>query len=297
MTHSIFLGLITHPATRFPESSSPSGLLRSLEKHLSALGWAATSSISAENLADLSTVDMTPQAIQASVAAEFSIEERWLTYLHSDDLPRRAAVMLRLRSVVARLRLSRMRVSSSFTRKAQERRLVRLANIELSHLALLREGLGAHSDWVLILEDDAVAHDPQEFARVLDAHLRVWEDSPQPKFVNLSESFTLEKLGVEELVSVVSEWDSRSRILQSTRPFTNTVCAILYRRAFLEDFLVALDSIPLKPIVPIDWKVNEAIMRLHHERKLQAGDCYTVTPGVILQTSMHRSTSPRGSYG
>ena len=296
MSNSIFLGLITHPSTRFPESCTPDGLLRSLEEHMSALGWAVTSSVSAENLADLPSMDISPHAIRASVAAEFSIEASWLTYLHSDVTPRRSAIMLHLRRALARIRLSRMRVSSSFTRGVTKSRLFRLANIELSHMALLREALAVNTNWVLILEDDAIAPDPQELAHALDSHLRAWQDSPQPKYVNLSESFTLEELGVEELVSVVSKWDDRSQILQSTRPFTNTVCAILYRRTFLEDFVVVLNSIPLEPIVPIDWKVNEAIMRLHHARKLQAGDCYTITPGVIIQSSMHTSTRPRGTF-
>jgi len=43
----------------------------------------------------------------------------------------------------------------------------------------------------------------------------------------------------------------------------------------------------MQPIVPIDWKVNDAIMNLSHTGVLGPGDCYTVDPGPIRQASMH----------
>jgi hypothetical protein len=68
---------------------------------------------------------------------------------------------------------------------------------------------------------------------------------------------------------------------------TNTVCAVLYRSTFLADLLPTLKDIPMEPIVPIDWKLNAALMQLVREGTIGDGDCFTLEPAPIRQSSMH----------
>jgi hypothetical protein len=169
--------------------------------------------------------------------------------------------------------------------------LMRLANIEASHLRLLHDAVESGSQWALILEDDAFAPDITALARALDQHLTTWAKETQPKFVNISQSFPLSELRLRSPLSDEGPWDSSSRILRAGVPFTNTVCAIVYRRDFLIDLNREMTRIPMEPIVPIDWKLNLAIMHLAEEGLLEPADCYAIEPAPILQGSMHSPMS------
>ena len=78
-----------------------------------------------------------------------------------------------------------------------------------------------------------------------------------------------------------------NRILFSaSKPVTNTVCAILYHREFLSLLLTKLDELPLEPVVPIDWKLNVALMELFQEGAIRPGSCWVIEPAPVLQRSM-----------
>ena len=167
--------------------------------------------------------------------------------------------------------------------------LEHLANIELAHMALLQAALDSQANWALILEDDAIAFDIDDLAAQLDVYGRTWLAGEQPKYVNMSRSFETSQLNLSEPTTLVSGWGDKAEVRSARVPFTNTVCAILYRREFLTDLLPELDRIPLEPIMPIDWKLNAALMQLSSTTRLSAGDCYEVNPAPIVQGSMHNS--------
>jgi len=108
--------------------------------------------------------------------------------------------------------------------------------------------------------------------------------------VNLSISFTPAELGVEHLVSESADasWAGSvpRTILVSSRPVTNTVCAIAYRSDFVAELLREFALLPMNPVVPIDWKLNLALMRMYKRGDIAAGDCWLVEPGPIVQMSM-----------
>ena len=170
--------------------------------------------------------------------------------------------------------------------------LQRLANIERGHLSLMEQALTADCQWALILEDDAQSPNPDQLATDLVNHLSAWDNTSQPSYVNMSESFPISELGLGGKLKNQGAWDSRSDVVSATMPFTNTVCAMLYRREFLMDLVEELRSIPLEPIVPIDWKLNMAIMSLSKANKLEPDYCYAVTPAPIIQGSMHTPLHP-----
>ena len=165
----------------------------------------------------------------------------------------------------------------------------RLINIELSHFDLLETGLIKSSEWLLILEDDAGSYDTDDCAVGIAGIMR--SEMSAPQYVNISESFTNTELGIEPLLSPVAaiSWQgSRPRaLLASARPVTNTVCAILYRREFASLVLETMKAIPQEPVIPIDWKLNVALMNLYSRGDLGPGDCWMIDPAPIVQMSMH----------
>ena len=166
----------------------------------------------------------------------------------------------------------------------------REVNIELAHFDLLRAGLATGADWVLILEDDASSTDVIDCAAGLTWLMSSRTDEKQPAYVNISQSFSLDELGLSHLLtpSPDASWagETKRRILTSARPATNTVCAILYRGSFVRELLAVTDALPIEPVVPIDWKLNLALMQLFEAGGLGAGDCWFVDPAPIDQLSM-----------
>lgn len=165
--------------------------------------------------------------------------------------------------------------------------LKRLANIELAHLSLLRQAVQSEAPWALILEDDALAIDTHETADALARFLAQYTGEFQPKYVNVSESFSANTLGIRGLGKQVGVWAESVSLQSMEKPVTNTVCAILYSRAFMLAVVDEFDSIPLKPVIPIDWKLNVAIMNLVEKGELLPGDCWQVDPAPFVQGSMH----------
>ena len=232
-------------------------------------------------------LDLSQGALRASINAEFSLESLWQNYLNPNihDLAKR--LILRSRWLLQFIRLQAWGRPNAPASKGGRKRLIRLANIEAAHLAAMELSFASGCDWALVLEDDATSQDIPALAEALISHLSDWERLEHPKYVNMSESFPLSRLGIAHLLAHHGRWDHGSQVLRASRPVTNTVCAVLYRSTFLADLLPALKDIPMEPIVPIDWKLNAALMQLVREGTSGDGDCFTLEPAPIRQSSMH----------
>lgn len=269
----MFVGVVSHTNSRFAESQGPLGLAAQLAHQLPAV----TLKINTENLADSRDPLITPNVIQQSLTAQLQLEDEWSRFLGHPNSPSRGTKHLLRRIHRLRQRIHPPPASA----------LRRLLNIELSHRDLMHAGLTSGSDWVLILEDDAFSEDITDLS--LGLH-DLMESEQQISFVNLSRSFTLEELGVKHQVRPSKiRWAGRSprHIVESTKPITNTVCAILYHRSFLKELVASLDSLPLIPVVPIDWKINSALISLFDGGRLAGSISLTVEPAPITQMSMH----------
>lgn len=297
MTPKLFIGLVTHSASRFVESQGDFGLSRSLARELEVathqVGYAQVKVVS-ENLYDSNLLLVNRAQVLDSIAAELDVETRWRLYIRPQQSQGILRIFMRLRHVYRMLRYAPPWARTVDPNNKGRRMLMRLINIELAHISLLQQGLESEAEWVLILEDDASVDSVQDFAADLLRFIsstNSGDSQTQPMYVNISRSFKSARLGITPLTTHVGHWSADSEILASSQPVTNTVCAILYRRDFVETVLGAFSHIPLSPVLPIDWKLNLAIMNLVSSGELGAGDCWIVEPAPILQGSMHGGTT------
>lgn len=164
------------------------------------------------------------------------------------------------------------------------RSLIRLANIELAHLAIMDEAISSEARWCVILEDDAQVNDPATFAAQLAGFIESVERARQDvSMMNLSESFTPQQLGITHMLQPLDSTFTKDwSLFRSDRHVTNTVCAVLYRRDFLIDLRAQLAAIPLEPVIPIDFKINAAIMQ---SESTLPGETFVCSPAPIDQAS------------
>ena len=286
---ALFIGVVSHPATRFTMSIGPDGLAQRLASALRELGVETIVEVNAVNAYERSMLAIDGRAVARSLNAQLQVESQWRAFLRNSAEP-----LQRLRAVAAH-RVRRVRELVKFIRPWHDaerdspgaRRIRRLINIELSHFALLRDAAASACDWTLIIEDDASSVDVHDCALGLAGLMS--KGPRQPAYVNVSQSFAPADLHISHLLSPASgTWEGQAAraVLASSKPVTNTVCAILYRTSFVAQLLGVTDAMPLDPVIPIDWKLNLALMQLFHEGRLEAGDCWTVTPAPIDQLSM-----------
>lgn len=275
----LFIGVVSYEGSRFAASQGPDGLGSRLASALSTRGFTTTLQVNTADIVPGADLLIDETLVQESLDAELDLMARWDDYLTGgrQGLRRRAGQSVRW------ARRQRQRLSPPGPAMVR-----RLLNIEASHLDLLHSGLAANADWVIVLEDDAQTTGLDDCADGLAGLLDTGE-SP-PAFINISQSFSHRQLGIDHLLAPVPgrTWAGAARraIVEAERPVTNTVCAIAYRSSFLRQLLPVWDAMPLTPVVPIDWKLNEALMAMHTRGDLGRGDCWFVDPAPIDQMSM-----------
>jgi len=288
----LVIGVVSHAGSRFESNCGPDGFAHALARALTDLAVACEVRVNTADEHDPDRLPIDGALVQASLDAEFGLEGQWAAYLAAGGgrQPRPWDGAYRaLRRLRARWRLERG-TQPGVASDAGARMVRRLVNIELSHRRLLRAGVESGAPWILILEDDACCADIGDCATGLAGLFET--PGPAPAYINLSQSFTAQRLGIDGLLhpATGAAWRGREerKILASHRPVTNTVCAIAYRRAFAEQLLTAFELMPMTPVVPIDWKLNAALMAMHDKGALGDGDCWLVEPAPMIQRSMHQ---------
>jgi len=274
---TLFIGVVSHSRSSFTVNQGEKGLAATLVKQLNEFDISAAYSVNELNDFDNAGIPATRSVFRAGIAEEVRLEREWNRFL---------GVIFGLRAWIGHF-ARWLRVQSFLLRKPDTQEIKRLINIELSHTKLMREGLDSGAQWILILEDDAATLELEDLAQGL---VGISSYDSDISFVNLSRSFDLTHLGIDHLLHSDSdkEWAGPAdrRMLFSDRPATNTVCAILYHRDFLVHLINEFELIPTEPVVPIDWRLNQALMNLWDKGVIEAGDCWFVDPAPIDQLSM-----------
>ena len=278
-TPALFIGVVSYVGSRFSISQGEGGLAALLADTLEQRGIPTAVSVSTDDRHDPAVLWVDESVIQGSLSAQQQLEDAWLDYVRAGKAPS-----------------ARARANSGLRwGRRQWRRLrgpgpgpvTRLINIELAHAALLSAGLASRAPWILIVEDDAATCDVADCAEGVLGLMASVPDSVA--FVNVSESFPLAELGIDHLLTPSAQpWAGQvpRSVLTAERPVTNTVCAILYRATFAAELLAEFDRMPMTPVVPIDWKLNAALMHMHADGRLGPDSCLLVSPGPIDQLSM-----------
>ncbi len=282
----LFIGLVTHPKSRFNARGKASRRITELAQNLRENG------ITVETLvSDRNDFDENPQKIGFGIRLrsawlQAELERAWAKYLDSVSDPK---------TVVrhpGRFFYLAMFIKRSISFLASARSLERLANIDLSHLRVLRAGINSGADWILVLEDDGVVENLSEVAANLEATISFAETDKSDTFMNLSQSMSEGELGIEAIMSRAKEvfsFPDGGKIVQISTPISNTVCANLYSRTFAARFADAIESLGILPSIPIDWRLNKLVMN----STMTDTRCYWVIPGMFIQESMHPNETGR----
>lgn len=282
----LFIGLVTHNSTTFPESASPEGLASKLCGVLRTHGRSCRVEVFDEDRWAPEVLSLGSDEIRNSMRAELAVEREWRDFHGGGSFVSGHGLTFKLRQLSRWSRFHGLR-SGSRAREQGRAMLRRLVNIEIAHLTLMNRGLESQADWVLILEDDASA-DVGAAARMLEGLIAERGSERQPLFVNMSRSFNERELGVQSsLLPPIALTGGEFTFVPSVKPMTNTVCAVLYRRSFLVELCGELDRISVDPVLPIDWKLNAALMAMHSRNFFQPGDTWTCVDSPIVQGSMH----------
>ena len=274
----MFVGLVTHPRSRFNAGGAATDQARLLTAAITATGRPADLLVSDRDDFRAEDFPLSRADLARSAAYEADLEYRWRRYL-ADGGGRPARSPLADQAV--RLAMTAKRVAG-----ADRSAAVRLLNIDLSHLRVMDAAVDAGATWTLVLEDDAQVPDVPACAAALASVLDAVEGTPV-QFVNLSESLPLDRLGVEGLLAGSAPAGWPAGLVSAVRPVTNTVCANLYRTTFLRSVAEGIRQRGLVPVAPIDWRVNEQIMRMWNAGVLCADSCAWTRPGLFLQGSIH----------
>ncbi len=283
----VFVGLVTHPRSRFDADGAATRQAGDLVAALA--DGAAGLLISDRDDADPATYPLDRAELLRSARHQARLEHAWRRYLAAaGGRPARGPVLDRL--AAAAMELKRQAETGALLPGgdgvAGRRAATRLLNIDLSHLRVLEAGVASGAPWVLVLEDDARATDvPSTAAALLEGVDAL--TATEVAFVSLSESIALERLGVDGLLDGPLVAGGPDWLVRARTPITNTVCANLYRASFASALADGIRSRGLVPVAPIDWRVNEQVLAMVADGRLGPGSCAWAQPGLFLQGSMH----------
>ena len=266
----LFIGLVTHQRTAHPESSDPIGLKQTLSDVLTDAGLRIQSRTEDRNLLP-ATVSISESDLVDSRNMLKLVQRAWSRYRSESTIREQ---LQRLRGALR----TDLEPDSDVAAK-------RLLNIELSHLSLMESALESESRFTLIIEDDAQCVDVIGLSHDL---LALMGRDETPFMTQLSTSFSPSELGISQLLrEPLRTWSNGGIEYALDRPVTNTVCAVLYRRDFLEHVVPRWRAMDLMPVIPVDWRLNAILIDMHEGGRLPHGYASIVIPGPIVQRSLH----------
>lgn len=239
----LILGLVTHSHSGFRKSGERT--LATVAESLQSVGIVCEIIISDRNDADPAKYPIDRSVIARSARHQAALEARWRRHL---DHQWGGAVGDRVLTLAMAARRT----------AANPKALLRLLNIDLSHLRIWRTAL-THNAPALVLEDDARLRTAEVGQILADLLPRIAHLSAM---VNCSTSIDVKTLGAQNLLDSAPTTDLplQHALRMPQRAVTNTVCANLYSVGFLTELVSFIDTRGLVPVVPIDWRVNEFLL-------------------------------------
>lgn len=274
---SVFIGLVSYGKSKFAQSQGNEGLATALDSSFTLAGWTTTLQINTQDFFDMNPFPLTRKMARASVLAEINAERSWTKFLQKPNKWRQTV----------RILLRYVKFYFNWQTNSDTTEIRRLLNIEASHIDLYKNAVDSGAIWSVILEDDASCLNTSDLITGLES---LMNHENFPEFINLSRSFSLSELDVTHLLRVEEDisWSGLipRKVYASKLPVTNTVCAIAFRTDFLARVLSDFASHPSSAILPIDWKLNETLVRMWTEMNFSEYGCWFVDPAPVIQRSM-----------
>ena len=275
----LLLGLVTHSRSRFNANGQATRMIMELAGFLRDRGMTVQTLISDRNDFDAKSQKIGVLNRLDSARAQVQTEWDWSKYLQ-------AANGVQVDSGdPGRFFFFGMFIKRAGSFLLSSRPLERLANIDLSHLRVLEEGVKSNSDWILIIEDDGKVENIEVVADKINTLVTNLDHVELDTFVNLSESIEISELRADHMFSNSKEvftLEDGEKVIQFLLPISNTVCANMYSRGFAARFANAIKAQGTMPSIPIDWRLNHLLM----DSSGSSIQGLWVTPGIFLQGSM-----------
>lgn len=291
---SLLVGVVTHPRSRYNADNAAGDFATSVADAVTSFGLPTSSLVSDRDDYDPERWPLARTELLESAWYQSRLEYRWRRYLDAGAGDTVGTIRdIGLFGATAGRRT--LEAAAGSVLQASDKRYGRTAarrllNIDLSHLRVFDEAVECGASWVLVLEDDAWATSPEVAGHALVALIDLIDDR-DVQFASLSTSLSHEQLGVTQLLHEQESLDladgRRLTILRADRPVTNTVCATLYRTSFAAEVAARIRSRGLVPVVPIDWRLNEALLDMWVVGRVGPESCVWVEPGIFVQRSMH----------
>lgn len=268
----LFLGLVTHGGSQFNADGCAVAQLELIGQALTERGHRLGYLISdRDDFTDIH-YDLDLSSRVSSAWSQAGLEHRWNAHVRDLSVgpSSRAGVVATGQWALSGIRrtLSAAGVPG-MSRDMSRSGLVRLINIDLSHIRIWRSALDFDADITLVLEDDARLVGPDGGKSLV----KIMECLPSDGEVIavLASSFAASSLGVEDLIESaqpLSKDCAHVRVLES--PLTNTLCANAYSRDLIRSLVARITPDSLIPVHPIDWRVNQYLLKNPEVRGLWA---------------------------
>ncbi len=257
-----------------------------LSSNLNLAGIVATLEVCKENLIENSWKSVTRRIAMVSAVEYGLLRIQWYRQLSKKST---AALGFLLASAHLLKELTSLLLPGGLERT--RRSMIRLRNISLAHAKLWHQAMVSESEWILMLEDDADPTDPTtlklDLLKIIE-YLEEKIENTSGIYCDASLSYSSQQLGVRTLDNPCL-LTSKQTLYTVEKPFTNTLCAVLMSRTFVQTLSAEIHMYlenPKNGFMPIDWLVNKYILENEATQKYR-NKFYKIQPGLYVQRSIH----------
>jgi hypothetical protein len=181
-------------------------------------------------------------------------EARWKWYTRLGGIS--GAIVSIGRSLIA---FSMSLAKSLFLWRAGKSSAAKTIQLTRKHNAAWSHFLESDSDFLLVLEDDALLLDGWEATWVSTQRMLLSNKMPGKLFISLGKGFGFDQLGTLHFSRPIDDVDG---FMEMSRPFANTACAYLINRDLAEALVAYSSSWPSRLLLNADFFLNELMARL-----------------------------------
>ena len=205
-------------------------------------------------------------------------EARWKWYTRHGGIS--GAIVSTGRSTIA---FSMSLAKSIFVWNAGTSSAAKTIQLTRKHNAAWSQFLESESDFLLVLEDDALLLDGWKVKWAQIQKLLFSAKSPGKLFISLGRGFSFDQLGTLHLSRSI---DGGEVFIEMSKPFANTTCAYLINRELAEALVTYSSSWPNRMLLNADFFLNDLMIRLASSSEKNDVTCLHATSPVFDNASL-----------